>query len=147
VYEHVLAAIVADDETESLLRIEKFDDALAFADDLRRHPAAAASTSATEAAAPAAAAAIATAAAAAASTAAAKAAAVTETTASEATAVTEATAGAAGKTAALLVTTLIPESLFPEEFALVATTPAAVPLAPSIETHEPSVLFFSPPTL
>ena len=38
--EHVLAAVIADDEAEALLRIEEFDDALAFADDLRGHAAA-----------------------------------------------------------------------------------------------------------
>ena len=40
--EHVLAAIIADDEAEALLRIEEFDDALAFANDLGRHSAASA---------------------------------------------------------------------------------------------------------
>ena len=39
VHEHILAAIVTDDEAEALLRIEEFDDALAFADDLRGHSA------------------------------------------------------------------------------------------------------------
>src|SRR5207248_2407682 len=44
--EHVLSAVVADDEAEALLRIEKFDDAFAFADDLGRHRAAAAAAKA-----------------------------------------------------------------------------------------------------
>jgi len=37
VYEHILAAIVADDEAEALLAIEEFYDASAFTDDLRWH--------------------------------------------------------------------------------------------------------------
>ena len=40
--ENVLAAIVANDEAESLLGVEELDDALALADDLRGHAAAAA---------------------------------------------------------------------------------------------------------
>ena len=55
--EHVLAAIVADDEAEALLAVEEFDDALGLADDLRGHAAAAAGAAAAEAAAAAAAAA------------------------------------------------------------------------------------------
>src|SRR4249919_4244421 len=43
---HVLTAIVADDEAEALLRIEEFDDAFAFANDLRRHSATAATSAA-----------------------------------------------------------------------------------------------------
>ena len=39
VHEHILAAIVANDEAEALLRVEEFDDALAFANDLGRHAA------------------------------------------------------------------------------------------------------------
>ena len=54
--EHVLAAIVADDEAEALLRVEEFDDAFAFADDLRGHAATAAAAAAETAAAAAAAA-------------------------------------------------------------------------------------------
>src|SRR5206468_12965811 len=45
---HVLAAVIANDEAESLLRIEKFDDAFAFANDLGRHPTAAAAAAAAE---------------------------------------------------------------------------------------------------
>ena len=55
--EHVLAAIVADDEAEALLAVEEFDDALGLADDLRGHAAAAAAAAAEPAAAAAAAAA------------------------------------------------------------------------------------------
>src|SRR5688572_951564 len=62
--EHVLAAIVADDEAEALLRVEELDHALALADDLRGHSAASAAAAAAEPAAAAAAAEAATAAAA-----------------------------------------------------------------------------------
>ena len=65
VNEHILAAVIADDEAEALLRVEEFDDAFAFANDLGRHSAATAAAAA-ETAAAAAAAAEATAAAAAA---------------------------------------------------------------------------------
>ena len=76
VHEHILAAIIANDEAETLLRIEEFDDAFAFADDLGGIPppppphAAAAETAAATAAAAAAAITAATAAADAAATAA-----------------------------------------------------------------------------
>src|SRR6185369_2820372 len=46
--EHVLAAVIADDEAKALLRVEEFDDAFAFADDLRGHSAAAAAAAAAE---------------------------------------------------------------------------------------------------
>ena len=36
VHEHILAAVIADNKAEAFLRVEEFDDALAFADDLRR---------------------------------------------------------------------------------------------------------------
>jgi hypothetical protein len=49
--EDIFAAIVADDEAEALLGVEEFDDALAFADDLGRHAAAAWAAAATAAAA------------------------------------------------------------------------------------------------
>src|ERR1043166_6518021 len=42
VNENIFAPVIANDETKSLLRIEEFDDAFAFADDLRRHSATAA---------------------------------------------------------------------------------------------------------
>jgi hypothetical protein len=136
VNEDVLTAIVANDEAEALLRVEEFDDALAFADDLGRHPATAAATKA--AAATTAAEATASTAAVAAA-AAAEAAAVTETTA--ATAIATATA------AALLVSKISAEGrLVAETVALVAAASAAVPLAPFIETHAPSELKKSPPT-
>ena len=106
--EHILAAVVADDEAEALLRVEEFDDALAFADDLRRHSATAAAAAATEAAAATAAAAETTAATAeaiAAAVAAATAAAEAITAAAEAaaSAATAAEAAAVRKTAAIAV--------------------------------------------
>jgi len=56
VNEHILAAVIANHEAEALLRVEEFDDALAFANDLGRHSAtrAAAGSAAAEATAPAA---------------------------------------------------------------------------------------------
>src|SRR4029079_13146342 len=39
VHKHVFAAIIAHDEAKALLGIEEFDDALAFANDLRGHTA------------------------------------------------------------------------------------------------------------
>jgi hypothetical protein len=138
--EHVLSTIVADDETEALLRVEEFDDALALADDLRGHSATSAAAAAAEAAATAAAA-IATATAAAtvaASTAAAEAAAVTIATAAATTAesATIAKAAAAAIAAALLETAAkLGNTLFAETVALVATATTALTFAPSIETH------------
>jgi hypothetical protein len=130
--EHVLTAIVTDDEAEALLRIEEFDDALAFADDLRGHAATAAAAE--------------TAAAAAAAETTASTAAVTVATATAAEAATvtiaaTAAAAAAAEAAAFLITTAeIAEIAFAEAFALIAAAPAAVTLAPSIETHAPSEL-------
>src|SRR5438105_2334410 len=46
VNEHVLPAVIADDEAEALLRIKEFNDALGLANDLRRHSAATAATAA-----------------------------------------------------------------------------------------------------
>jgi hypothetical protein len=132
--EHVLSAIVTDDETEALLRIEEFDDAFAFADDLRRHSATTATTKTAASAASAAETAAASAAIAAAAVAVATASAI-----AAARPITE--AAAAAKAAALLVTTAeFLEIVFAETFALVAAATAAIPLAPSIETHEPSEL-------
>ncbi len=137
--EYVLSAIVANDEAETLLRVEEFDDALAFANDLRGHSATAAAAAAETAAAAAAAAAITAAAAAAeaatiAKAAAAAATAAISTAAAEAAAVTIAAATAAAVAAAFLAP---PNSklLFAETFALVATASAAIAFAPSIETH------------
>jgi hypothetical protein len=56
VHEHVFAAVIANNEAEALLAVEELNDALALADDLGRHSAAAraaeaAATTAAEAAA------------------------------------------------------------------------------------------------
>jgi hypothetical protein len=132
VNEHIFAAVIANDEAEALLRVEEFDDAFAFADDLGRHsaPAAAAKAAASTAAAETAAAS------------AVAAATIAETAASAPATVTK--ASAAAKAAALLITAVIAEAFFAEEIvALVAAAPAAIPLAPFIETHAPSEV--SPP--
>jgi hypothetical protein len=119
--EHVLSAIIADDEAESFLRIEKFDDAFAFADDLGGHSA----TTGTAAAEPAAAATAAKATAPAA---------VAAATFAKTSAVAKSAATGESAGAALLVPE-ITEILFAETFALVAAATTAIPLAPSIETH------------
>jgi hypothetical protein len=136
--EHVLAAVIANDEAETLLRVEELYDALAFADDLRGHSATTATAAAAKAAAATAAAAEATAAAAAA-VAAATTAAITE---GRPVAEASASAAVAAAAAALLKSYLIAEiAFFAEDIvALVTTAATAVPLAPSIETHEPSEL-------
>jgi hypothetical protein len=118
--EDVLAAIVTNDEAEAFLPIEEFDDALAFADDLRGHSAATR-----------------TAAAAAETTAAAAAAAKTITAAAAETVAT-ATATAEAIAAAAAVWALeapAAEIIFSETVALVSTAPAALSAPPSIKTH------------
>ena len=125
--EHVLAAIVADDEAEALLAVEEFDDAFAFADDLRGHSAAAARSAAAEAAAT-------TAATAAAITAAATAAAIAITAATAAAAAIRRAIAAAEAAPIATVTAAI--ALFAETFALVSAAPAALSATPSVETHE-----------
>jgi hypothetical protein len=132
VNEHIFAAVIAHDEAKALLRIEKLYDALAFADDLRRHsatasPTAAETTTAAATAEPAAAAA--------------KAAAITEATAATAAVAAATTAAAAVAAALLKAAKISAESWFvTEPVTLVAAAPAAVALAPSIETHAPSEL-------
>jgi hypothetical protein len=129
VNEHILAAVVTNDEAEAFLRIEEFDDAFAFANDLGRHSATSAAaaeatasaTTAAEATASAAAEA-ATAATVSTAAAAAKAAAVTK-----ATTVAEATASTGACESPAIITT--------EIVALVTSAPTAVTLTPSIETH------------
>jgi hypothetical protein len=138
VNEHILAAIVPDDEAKSFLGIEEFDDAFAFADDLGRHAA-------TE-------------------TAAATATATAETaaTAAEAaTAIAVATATTAAKTAAAAIaaaTAAVAESaaaaeaaITAAEAAVVSETVSFVPAAtatvaftPSVETHMPVLTLFVP---
>jgi hypothetical protein len=127
--EYVFTAVIADDEAEALLRIEEFYDAFAFADDLGRHSATAPAAAAAAEAATATAEATATAAAEAAAIAVATAASAAESTAS----------GAAAVAAALLVAKFAELLLFAAEIiAFIATAAAAIALAPSIETHEPS---------
>ena len=122
--EHVLAAIVADDEAEALLAVEEFDDALGLADDLGRHAAAAAGAAAAEPAAAAATAAAAIAAAAAAAAEPVAAAAIAAATAAEAVAAAPFSESAAAEVA-----------VFTETVALVSAAPAALSAAPSVETH------------
>jgi hypothetical protein len=108
--EHVLAAIVANDEAEALLRIEEFDDALAFANDLGRHSAT--RTAAAEA---------------------------TTAAAAEAATVAKATAACRRAEATAVTETAIESPEFfstTETVALVTAATTAVTLTPSIETHE-----------
>jgi hypothetical protein len=128
--EHVLSAVVADNEAEALLRVEKFDDAFAFANDLRGHSAATGRAATAKAAATSAAA---TAESAAAASSVAKA--TSATAGAEAAAVTKAPTSAAAEAAALLGPALLAQILFEETVALVAAAPAAVAFAPFIETH------------
>src|SRR5690606_1022172 len=118
--EHVLAAVIADDEAEALLGIEELDHALALADDLGRHsaarPAEAASTTA--------AAAVATATAAAAEAVAAAIAVTAAISAAETVAAAEA---AISVSAAVVVLS--------EPVALVSTAPTAIAPTSSIKTH------------
>jgi hypothetical protein len=117
--EHVLPAVIADDEAESLLGIEELHHALPFADNLGRH----ASTAAAE-----------TAAIAAAAAAADPAAAVTAA-AAESAAIAKAPASAS-KAAAILESAAFTVTVFSEEpVALVSSATAAVAPTPSIETH------------
>jgi hypothetical protein len=141
--EHVFAAIVTDDEAETLLAVEELDYAGAFTDDLGGHAAA---TAAKAAATAAAAEAAATTTAAAAKTAA-VAAEAAATTATEAVAAAEAAAVTAeattiettAKTAAITAI----ETIVAETVALVLAAPAA---ATSIKTHALLVTFASPQT-
>jgi hypothetical protein len=116
--EHVLPAVIADDEAESLLGIEELHHALPFADDLGRH----ASTAAAETAAIAAAAA-------------AEPAAAVTAAAAESAAIAKAPASAS-KAAAILESAAFTVTVFSEEpVALVSSATAAVAPTPSIETH------------
>jgi hypothetical protein len=133
--EHVLAAVIADDEAEPFLRVEEFDDALGLADDLRRHSAAsAAAAAATETSASAASAAAIAATTAEAATVAAAAATTAETSAIT-IAATATTAAAAAASLLETATEITCEILFAEAFALIPTATSAVSFAPSIETH------------
>jgi hypothetical protein len=112
--EHVLAAVIADNEAKSLLGIEELHHAFPFADDLGGHPASAASAAAETSA-----------------SAAAEAAAIA---AAESATVTE-SAIAAAEAAAFLESAAIAVTLFEEPVALVSTATAAVAFTPSVETH------------
>ncbi|NIJ08873.1 hypothetical protein FHS31_002497 [Sphingomonas vulcanisoli] len=134
-HEHILAAVIADDEAEALLGVEELHGAGAFADHLRGHAAAA--TGAAEAATTAAAtetAAAATAEAIAAATAAAEAiTAATETAAATAAEAITAAAETATAEAATEVTAAETAAIFAEAVPLVPTTALTAP--PSIKTH------------
>jgi hypothetical protein len=122
VHEHILAAIITNDEAEALLSVEEFDDAFAFADHLGRH--AAATAAAAEAASTAAAAKAAATAAAEAITAA-----TAETvSAASVAAATEAIAAAAETASTIATVTFVTEAV-----ALVLAT--ARTALTSIETH------------
>jgi len=144
VHEHILAAIVTDDEAEALLTIEEFDGALGFANDLGGHAATAAASATTEAAT---AAAVTTAAATAeAITAAAvAAAAATETVATAAVTTAAAAATEAITTAtetAAEIATAEAAAVFAKAVALILA--AALPAPPTIETHAVKIFPNSP---
>jgi hypothetical protein len=112
--EHVVAAVIADNEAESLLRIEELHDPFSLANDLRRHSATAAAAETA-----------ATAAAEAAAIAAPKAATVAESAAT----------AAASEPAALFESAAVAAVAFLEEpVALVSSATATVALTPSVET-------------
>jgi hypothetical protein len=114
--EHVVAAVIANDEAESLLGIEKLHHTLAFADDLRRHPAAAAASESAAAAA-----------------AAGKAAAAAATISAKAA--TIAISAIASEAAALLESAAVAVAVLEEPVPLVPAATATVAFTPSVETH------------
>ncbi|MCY7340219.1 MAG: hypothetical protein LH465_09790 [Sphingomonas bacterium] len=128
--EHILATVIANDEAEALLRVEEFDHALAFANDLRGHSATAATAAGRTAETTAAA-----------STAAEAAAAATIATATAATIIVAATSGGSRAEAAAVAETTAVKSatteavVAPKTFALVTSATTAVTFTPSIETH------------
>ncbi|WP_337829795.1 hypothetical protein [Pseudonocardia sp. TMWB2A] len=139
---HIFAAFIALDEAKAFLAVEKFDDAIAFADDLCGHIATrTAATAASEAAATTAA--TATEAAAITATAAAKAATVAATESATATAAASEAAAITAAVTAFLVEWV--ETIFAETIALVAPTPTAPTTAAviSVETHALNVTFAS----
>ncbi|MBB5987835.1 hypothetical protein HNP60_003809 [Sphingobium sp. B1D3A] len=140
--EHVFAAVVTDDEPETLLAIEEFDRAGAFAHDLGRHAATTAATAAAAKTAAAATAATETAAAAAAITEAATTAAAAETaTITKAASIAAETAsvvpGAAVSAAEIGISF---ELRFSETIPLVPAAPAAS----SVKTHALLITFARP---
>jgi hypothetical protein len=129
--EYVLAAVIADDEAEALLRVEEFDDALALANDLRGHSAATATTAAKTAAASAAA----TEATATAAAVAAAATAAAIATATAAATIAEAATECRPVTEASAVESAAETLISTKTVALVTAATTAVTLTPSIETH------------
>jgi hypothetical protein len=127
VHEHILAAVIANDEAEALLAVEEFYDASAFADNLGRHATGTAAGCSTAEAATAAAAETAATAAAAEAITTATATAESVTTATEAIA---ATAKAVTTAKAAVETAFTAETV-----TLVAPAPATIPAASFIETH------------
>jgi hypothetical protein len=119
VNEHILAAIVADDETESLLRVEELHDAFALADDLGRHSTPSSAAAETAAAAATEAAASAT----------------TVITAAREAAATIAKSPIGPKASALLESTAVAVAFLEEPVALVPAATATVAFTPSVETH------------
>ena len=139
VNKHIFAAFIALDEAKAFLAVEKFDDAIAFADDLGGHIAArTAATAASEAAAT-----TATEAAAITATAAAKTATVAAAESATATAAASEAAAITAAVTAFLVEWV--ETIFAETIALVAPTSTAPTTAAviSVETHALNVTFAS----
>jgi hypothetical protein len=136
--EHVFAAIVTNDEAETLLAVEELDHAGALANDLGGHTATAATTTAEATTAAAAEAATEAAATTAAAEATAIAAAEAATTTAEAITTAETTAITETTTIAAAVEIVVAETV-----ALVLAAPAA---ATSIKTHALLVTFASPQT-
>lgn len=130
-HEHILAAVITDDEAEALLTVEEFDHAGAFADHLGRHAATTAAAATTEAAT----------AAAAETTAATAAETITATAETVATATESITAAAETIATAEAAAT---EIIAAETVALIAATPTAIPAASFIETHALFVFPASP---
>jgi len=126
VHEHILAAIVTNDEAKAFLGVEEFDDAFGLADDLRGHTATAAARAAEAATA----------------TAAAETAAATATAeAIAATAVTAATTTAEAVTAASAVAPFTAAEIVTADIvALVSAATAALAAAPSVKTHVNQIL-------
>jgi hypothetical protein len=124
VNEHIFTAIIANDETETFLAIEKLYDTSAFANDLRGHlRATTAATATTKAATAAAAEAISTASAEPVSAATAKAITAASAAAKAITAATTETVATASKT------------IFAKAIPLIEATSATFAAAPSIKTH------------
>jgi len=131
VNEHVFSAFIALDEAETLVRIEEFDCAFAFANDLRRHSAALSATAAIAAAK------------AAATISAAEAAPVAATKAAPVPVAKAAARGASEPVVtaeAILISHEGIETFFSEAFPLVASPSATT----SIKTHLPNNTFASP---